>query len=403
MDAIWAVIRRVPSYVTALGWNVAGLGLVSAVLGMSLGWHEFDVIASGCALMFLIAGGFLFGRADLETRIELSHGRVTVGEPATAHLAVHNRSSRRSGRLTIEVPITRDGQLLHAEPVRIQPLDRDGNIVSKEFPLPTGRRGVVELGPASVVRADPIGLLRREATWSGVREFFVHPRTTAIGPTGAGFMRDLEGQASKDLSMNDVAFHALREYEPGDSLRHVHALTSARLGKLMVRQFTDTRAAHLTVIVSGVAADYRDVDEEFETALSIGSSLALRALHDEQQVSVLAAGYAGPTPRRVSHRVVLDGFSRARIGVAASGLVSLATQAMRVAPDTSLAALVGGTPTSIDQFRLAAARFGPGVQVVGVHVVAGAKPYVRRAGRIHLLTVPHLRDLALAMRQAVRT
>ena len=39
---------------------------------------------------------------------------------------------------------------------------------------------------------------------------------------------DLEGVPSDQLSMSDLAFHALREYVPGDDLRHVHWRSSAK-------------------------------------------------------------------------------------------------------------------------------------------------------------------------------
>ena len=34
-----------------------------------------------------------------------------------------------------------------------------------------------------------------------------------------GFIRDLEGNPTKDLTTSDVSFHALREYVPGDDVR----------------------------------------------------------------------------------------------------------------------------------------------------------------------------------------
>lgn len=413
--AIWQALRRLPSVVTSLGWNVLGLGLLCGVLGIWLGWRELDIIAVACAVLLVLAAGYLFGRAELETAIELTLNRAAVGHnalvaddptrtPAQARITVRNVAGRSSGVLGMEIPVGREGRGPDVvERIRIPSLGVGGSHSADPFDLPTDRRGVIVLGPASVVRTDPLGLLRREATWSASREFFVHPRTVGLDQTGAGLLRDLEGQASNDLSMNDVAFHALREYEPGDPLRHVHALTSARVGRLMVRQFIDTRAAHLTVVVSGAAQEYRDESEdEFETALSIGSSLALRAVHDEQRVSILAAGYGGPMPARITHRLVLDGFSRARFGAPDSALVRLTAHAVRVAPETSLAALVTGGGTTIAQIRAAAGRFGAGVRVVGIQVVPGARPTAQRAGRIRLLTVPALGDLRSAMRAAMR-
>jgi uncharacterized protein (DUF58 family) len=400
---------------TPLGASVIGLGVLSAIAGTLLAWREADLIAVACAFVLLIALGYLTGAAQLAADIEMTCNRVEAGHnarvaagelptavPARAFVTVRNVGARSSRWLTMEIPLRwSGGERIATVPIRIRPLSAGEEYQSQTFDLPTGRRGVIDLGPATVVRTDPLGLLRREVAWSTATEFVVHPRTVAVEQTGAGLLRDLEGQTSNDLSMNDLAFHALRDYEVGDSLRHVHALTSARLGRLMVRQFLDTRAAHLTVIVSGLPSDYRDpVDDEFETALSIGSSLAVRAIHDGQRASIFAAGRGRPAPR-LTHRLVLDGFSRARFGTANSGLVPLASHAIKVAPETSLAALITGAGSTVTQMRAAAARFGPGVRVIAIQVDPRQPAAAQRAGRIRLLTVPTLADLRRAMQTAV--
>ena len=66
------------------------------------------------------------------------------------------------------------------------------------------------------MQGDPLGLFRRVRTWSEVEEIFVHPRTVPLPPTVMGLLRDMEGQPTLELSPSDVAFHALREYAPGD-------------------------------------------------------------------------------------------------------------------------------------------------------------------------------------------
>ncbi|HEY7816338.1 MAG TPA: DUF58 domain-containing protein, partial [Nakamurella sp.] len=415
IERVRALRDAVAGVITPLGGSVIGLGALSAAVGVGLAWREADLIAVACALVLIIALGYLAGTAALTAEIEMTTNRVEAGHnarvaageltwapPARAFVTVRNTGMRSSRWLTMEIPLSwQGGERIATVPIRIRPLGIGGEYRSEAFDLPTGRRGVIDLGPATVVRTDPLGLLRRAVAWSTASEFVVHPRTVAVDQTGAGLLRDLEGQTSNDLSMNDLAFHALREYEVGDSLRHVHALTSARLGRLMVRQFLDTRAAHLTVIVSGVSADYRDpAEDEFEAALSIGSSLAVRAIHDGQRVSIFAAGRGRPAPR-LTHRLALDGFSRARFGTPGSGLIQLASHAIQVAPETSMAALITGAATNIAQIRAAAARFGPGVRVVAVQVDPRQEPAAQRAGRIRLLTVPELGDLRRAMQTAV--
>ena len=44
------------------------------------------------------------------------------------------------------------------------------------FVVPPPRRGFVPIGPVRTVRADPIGLLRREVVWAESLDLFVHPR-----------------------------------------------------------------------------------------------------------------------------------------------------------------------------------------------------------------------------------
>ena len=46
--------------------------------------------------------------------------------------------------------------------------------------------------------------------------------TTVLRSTHTGFIRDLEGSASRTVVDADISFHAIREYAPGDSPRQIH-------------------------------------------------------------------------------------------------------------------------------------------------------------------------------------
>src|SRR5690606_17562221 len=84
-----------------------------------------------------------------------------------------------------------------------------------EYPLPTRRRGRYEVGPALFARSDPLQLLRREVRHTGTDVLWVHPRYDAIAALPVGFAKDLEGPTTDTSPIGDVAFHSLREYEPG--------------------------------------------------------------------------------------------------------------------------------------------------------------------------------------------
>src|SRR5690606_8696428 len=118
---------------------------------------------------------------------------------------------------------------------------------------------------------------------------FVHPKTVAFGGQSLGFLRDLEGLPAADLSRDDVSFHTLLEYQPGDDLRHVHWKSTARTGTMMVRQYEETRRSHFVIGLSRSAGDYA-TEADFELAISAAGSIGLRAIRDSQRVDVRVQG-----------------------------------------------------------------------------------------------------------------
>ena len=103
------------------------------------------------------------------------------------------------------------------------------------------------------------------------------------------------GVPSDQVSMSDLAFHALREYVPGDDLRHVHWRSSARAGQLLVRQYHDTRRTHATLLVDTRRDAYAESD--FELALSVAASLTTRLpVTATTSRSSAASHVGGPRP-----------------------------------------------------------------------------------------------------------
>jgi hypothetical protein len=133
----------------------------------------------------------------------------------------------------------------------------------------------------SVRRGDPLGLFERAHDRRQAVDLYVHPQTTALEGLSLGHLRDLEGLPVQHLARDDVSFHALREYQPGDDLRHVHWKSTARVGEVMVRQYEETRRSHFVVGLSTLPDEYREA-AEFELAISVAGSIGLRALRDSR-------------------------------------------------------------------------------------------------------------------------
>ena len=92
----------------------------------------------------------------------------------------------------------------------------------------------------------------------------------------------LKVSTTQDLSSSDVSFHALRDYVAGDDRRNIHWKTTARTGRLMVRQFEETRRAHLLIVLD-LDHEAWGSDEEFEDGVSAAASLARATMSESKK------------------------------------------------------------------------------------------------------------------------
>jgi len=103
--------------------------------------------------------------------------------------------------------------------------------------------------------------------------------------------------------------YALREYVPGDDLRHVHWPTTARVDDLVIRQPENLRRGRMTVLAD-LRSSVHDEDT-VEAVLSAAASLAMSALAAGLQVRVVTtAGFDSGHGSSAEHGpALLDGLA----------------------------------------------------------------------------------------------
>ena len=220
-----------------------------------------------------------------------------------------------------------------------------GRATEAVYPLPTHRRGVVEVGPALIVKSDLLNLMRREIAQTDVQTLWVHPRVAALGPLPVGFAKDLEGPTSDASPAGDVAFHALREYELGDDHRHIHWMSTARTGQLMVRHYVDNRRPNITVVVDTEIESYRS-ERQFDLAIEVAGSLGVSSLLHGQPVAVwLDRDVVTGQNRPAGRNDILDRLTLAE-GATGTDVADAALHALRAESGTSaLVVITGNVPT----------------------------------------------------------
>ena len=163
------------------------------------------------------------------------------------------------------------------------------------------RRGVYEQGPCTLVSGAPFGVMRATKSTQPTSRIVVTPRTYDVD-----IVRFLgAGAVPTAAAIGDVS--SVRDYRPGDPLRHVHWRSVARHGRLVVREFDDHRDAD--VLVGAEVGDDRDVADAIAR---IACSLAVPLLRDGEVALISAARPAGDRAR--STETVLEWGARLEPG-----------------------------------------------------------------------------------------
>lgn len=399
LDTAWpataparAAIGRVLSVVRPLGWAVVAGTLLAWLFSTTLGWAELRTIAWCGTALIVICAFFLIGRTEYRAKLEMAQRRIVVGERAFGRISLANPSKRAILPARVLLPVGAGSASFAVPRLGADAMHED------LFTVPTARRAILTVGPLSALRGDPLGLFERVHTWTDPVDLYVHPRTVILDGATAGYMRDIEGLPTRDLSSDDVSFHAMREYVPGDDMRHIHWRSTARTGTVMVRQFEETRRSHTVIALTRNAAEFA-TEDEFELAVSVAGSLGLQALRDARNLTVMVQErtITAGTPKQFLDTLSGLEHSRPRQG----GVVELAGEVGRSAKTASVVVLVCGSNVSAQRLRDATRLLPFGARNIAVVCEPGATPTLRMLGDASVLTIGELGELRGALRRVL--
>lgn len=236
--------------VSGRGYGLLVAGVVLLGTGFAFGYPELAALGSAAVVAVLGALAFVAWRPRLTVDRAADPDRVTRGEPSAVTLGIAN-ASRFFGASLVARDRVRPGRA-HASakiavPVPLVRL-RPGGTTGVTYPVPTRRRGVIEVGPLEISRRDPLGLVSVVRQYGGSATVWVRPRTHPIAAVPVGLSRSMDGRVDR-VPRGSITFAALREYVVGDDLRHVHWRTSARVGQLMVREHVDTSLPRVVILL----------------------------------------------------------------------------------------------------------------------------------------------------------
>lgn len=259
--------------------------LTGAATGFGLFYRLFYILGLTLILGYLWN---LISVQSLEVSVDRRSRRVRVGDNVEERLTIRNLSALPKPTLEVEdltdLPGYSSGMAVSLPTKGFR---------SWRTQMPARRRGVYTLGPVRVSNTDAFGIFRRERFFCDTDQLIVYPRTHYI-PEFAIPAADLSGDSSTRRRSHDLTPHAssVREYAFGDSISRVHWGSTAKLGKLMSKEFDLGQSSDVWILVDL----HRDVqageleESTDEYAVSIGASLSRKYLEAGLPVGLISQG-----------------------------------------------------------------------------------------------------------------
>ena len=157
------------------------------------------------------------------------------------------------------------------------------------------QRGLYTLGPVTLRTGDPFGIFAVTVSYRQAVTMMVAPPVLPLPEIEiASGGRVGEGRSAVKSLQQTVTSAGVREYLPGDSLRHLHWPTTARTGKLHVRVFDDEPASdwHILLDLNAEVQVGEGQRSTLEHGIMLAASLLNRGLDQRRPVGVIAQGDA---------------------------------------------------------------------------------------------------------------
>jgi uncharacterized protein (DUF58 family) len=241
-------------------WVIVLLAVLMLVIATNTqtGWL-YVVVA---VLAALLALGFILPRLTLRG-LEVTRLAVPPaweGDTVTIRLRVRNPS--RWPRFVIGLeehppfpPPPAEGEARpeeSASPLRfVIGVVPGGAGVTVEYPVHCRFRAALPFAPVTLGTGTPLGLFPLSRSFDTGGEIVVYPR--AVKPPRAAPALATPRLAASTRTFHRAGssydLHGIREYQFGDDTRFVHWPTSARVGRLMLREFREVGAERVAILV----------------------------------------------------------------------------------------------------------------------------------------------------------
>jgi Protein of unknown function DUF58 len=157
-------------------------------------------------------------------------------------------------------------------------------------PLRSLRRAAITSSGWTIHTGDPLGFFRGTTACPDVELGVVMPKFGSL--EGGRQTRELEASAAAPRAGAGTELFGVREYSPGDSLRRIHWRSTARQGRLVVREYEPPGVETLAIFLDPAPKSEKVGDQ----LVRIAASEAWDCIRDGGRVIVWAPGLRATRP-----------------------------------------------------------------------------------------------------------
>lgn len=271
---------RMEYKISRAGWIYIGATLLVALAALNTGNNLLFLILA-CLISVILMSGILssISLAGVELRIELPE-HIFAGQTVRAAVELHNEKLMLpSFALRVEAAVAKNAAAAAVleTPVFFPFLPRQER-VKQSVPVTFLRRGLHVQDTFRIVTRFPFGFLQKTRRVALKSEAVVYPSVETSSEL-ADMFPGIEGSLESHSKGRGQDLHALREYVPTDSMRHVHWKASARMGSLMVREFAREDDRRVLLVLDPYSSDAENntkaaSEERFERAVNLCAGIA---------------------------------------------------------------------------------------------------------------------------------
>ncbi len=290
------------------GWiYILGIFLV-AIAALNTGNNLLFLILASLIAIILMSGILSsITLSGVEMRLQLPE-HIFAGQPVRTLIELHNEKLTLPS-FSLRVEAVRGKNASNAAmletPVYFPYIPKHDR-VQQHVPMTFPRRGIYRQEAFRIVTRFPFGFLQKARRVDLKSEALVYP---SVEPTRDFFeiLPGMQGALESLAKGRGQDLYALRDYQPRDSSRHVHWKASARLGSLMVREFTREDDCRVILVLDPhmpVSLAAKEADARFEHAVTMCAALAWHFYERNAVLQFRTAGFE--TPLVEADEVIFD-------------------------------------------------------------------------------------------------